>query len=131
MKNQDYKTQILKELFQESGELNLRNYIKLSSESEPDFFRWLFSDVNLADFEAGQYKDEFEAFLNSFNTYDVVFNDDTDSNSKGIDGTIEECRNWIECNRHDDTTYFGDYKGGTVSIVCNETDETVYEEEIK
>lgn len=24
---------------------------------------------------------------------------------------------WIEANRHDNTTYFADYKGGTVSIV--------------
>lgn len=27
--------------------------------------------------------------------------------------------------------YFEDYKGGTVQIVCNETEEVVYEEAVK
>ena len=43
-------------------------------------------------------------------TYDVEFNNDTDSNSKGIHGTYEECMDWIEFNRGDESTYFGDYK---------------------
>lgn len=63
-------------------------------------------------------------------TYDVIFNDSCDSNSKNIHDTIEECMSWIHANRHDDSTYFGDYKGGTVSIVCDQTGETVYEENI-
>lgn len=35
-------------------------------------------------------------------------------------------------NAHNGTneSYFADYKGGTVSIVCNETGETIYEEEV-
>ena len=45
-------------------------------------------------------------------TYDVVFNDDCHSNSKGWKETL-------------------DYKGGVVSIVCNETDETVFDEPVK
>lgn len=64
-------------------------------------------------------------------TYDVVFNDSNYSNSKGIHGTIEECMNWIENNRSDKSTYFGDYAGGTVSIICEQSGETVYEEEIR
>lgn len=64
------------------------------------------------------------------NTYDVVFNDDCNSNRKGINGTYEECMDWIHCNRRDKSTYFGDYAGGTVSIVCNETEEEVYSESI-
>ncbi len=63
-------------------------------------------------------------------TYDVIFNDDMNSNSKGIHGTFDECMDWIECNRGNDSTYFGDYKGGTVSIVCDQTGEYVYNEEI-
>lgn len=63
-------------------------------------------------------------------TYDVVFNDDYNSNNKGIRGTYNECMNWINGCRHDQSTYFGDYKGGTVSIVCNETGEYVYNEDI-
>ncbi|GAE15803.1 hypothetical protein JCM6292_2138 [Bacteroides pyogenes JCM 6292] len=64
-------------------------------------------------------------------TYDVVFNDSFDSNSKNIHGTEQECRDWIDNNRNDKSTYFGDYVGGTVSIVCEETGETVYEETIE
>lgn len=63
-------------------------------------------------------------------TYDVEFNNDTDSNSKGIHGTYEECMDWIEFNRGDESTYFGDYKGGIVSIVCEQTGEHVYIENI-
>ena len=64
-------------------------------------------------------------------TYDVIFNDSFDSNSKGIHGSIEECMNWIDNNRSDKSTYFGDYVGGTVSIVCEQTGKTVYEETIE
>ena len=64
-------------------------------------------------------------------TYDVHFNDSSYSDSEGINSSYDCCMDWIECNRNDDLTYFGDYKGGTVSIVCNETGKTLYEEEIK
>ena len=63
-------------------------------------------------------------------TYDVVFNDDSDSNNVGIHGSYSECMSWIENNRNDRTTYFGDYKGGTVSILCEELEEYVCEESI-
>lgn len=63
-------------------------------------------------------------------TYDVHFNDSSDSSNKGFSLSIEECKNWIEANKNDKSTYFGDYVGGTVSIVCNETGEEVYSEEI-
>ena len=61
-------------------------------------------------------------------TYDIYFNDDTDSNNKGFNLSLEECKDWIESHRG--ASYFEDYKGGTVSIVCNETGDTVYEEYI-
>lgn len=63
-------------------------------------------------------------------TYDVHFNDESDSNSKGMVATIEDCREYIRENNGTNESYFADYKGGTVSIVCNETGETVYEEEV-
>ena len=62
-------------------------------------------------------------------TCDVHFNDANDSNNKGFNLSIEDCKSWIEANKG--TSCFTDYKGGTVSIVCNETDETVFEQEIK
>jgi len=30
-----------------------------------------------------------------------------------------------------DESYFADYKGGVVSVVCNETGEMIYEENVK
>ena len=64
-------------------------------------------------------------------TYDVHFNDSEDSVSKGFEETIEFCRDYISTCNGTDTSYFGDFKTGIVSIVCNETGETVYEEEVK
>lgn len=64
-------------------------------------------------------------------TYDVHFNNSSDSNSKGFKQTAEECKAYIEQNNGTNNSYFTDYKGGTVSVVCNETGETVHEEEVK
>lgn len=65
-------------------------------------------------------------------TYDVYFNDNGNSNNEGFKESLEYCMNWIEANRKDKSTYFGDYANGTgtVSIVCNETEEVVYSEDI-
>lgn len=62
-----------------------------------------------------------ETETNCEQVYDVVFNDDTAN---------ECCMQWIEANRHDNTTYFADYKGGTVSIVEVNTGNYVYTENI-
>ena len=62
-------------------------------------------------------------------TYNIHFNDSNDSNDKGFKSTLAYCELWINNNKTTDT-YFRDYKGGEVSIVCNETGETVYSEEI-
>ena len=64
-------------------------------------------------------------------TYDVVFNDDCHSNSKGWKETLDYCIDYIKSNNGTDNSYFADYKGGIVSIVCNETDETVFYEPVK
>ena len=63
-----------------------------------------------------------------FYTYDVVFNNDTDSNRKGFKSSIEDCKKYIELNNGSNDSYFADYKGGVASVVCNETGETVYSE---
>ena len=64
-------------------------------------------------------------------TYDVFFNSDTSSDNKGFKSSYEYCLNWIQVNNGTDHSYFADYKGGTVSIVCNETGETVYEDSVR
>lgn len=64
-------------------------------------------------------------------TYDVHFNDSNDGNSKGFELTFEDAMAYIKSNNGTNDSYFADYKGGTVSIVCNQTGETVYEEDVK
>ena len=63
-------------------------------------------------------------------TYDVHFNDENDSNNKGFELTIQECKDYINANNGTNTSYFEEYKGGTVSIVDNESEKTVFETEI-
>lgn len=64
-------------------------------------------------------------------TYDVHFNDSNDSNNKGFNESFDYCKNYIESYNGTNESYFEDYKGGVVSIVCNETGEEVYSEEIR
>ena len=64
-------------------------------------------------------------------TYDVHFNDANDSNSKGFNESFEYCKNYIGTYNGTNESYFEDYKGGIVSIVCNETGEEVYSEDIR
>ena len=63
-------------------------------------------------------------------TYDVCFDDDTASDCKHFHFSIKDCRAYIKCYNGTNVSYFEDYKGGVVSIRCNETGETIYEEEI-
>ena len=63
-------------------------------------------------------------------TYNVHFNDSENSNSKGFKVTESEAREYIKQNNGTNNSYFADYKGGTVSVICNETGETVFETEI-
>lgn len=63
-------------------------------------------------------------------TYDVHFNDANDSNNKGFKESFDYCKNYIETYNGTNESYFEDYKGGSVSIVCNETGDEVYSEEI-
>ena len=64
-------------------------------------------------------------------TYDVQFDDNDNTNSKGWSMPYDYCKDYIESNNGTNNSYFADYKGGTVSIVCNETGEIAYYEEVK
>lgn len=64
------------------------------------------------------------------NTYDIIFNDNNNSNGKCFTICLESAKNYINSNNGTNASYFADYKGGTVSIVCNETEETVFETEV-
>jgi hypothetical protein len=60
-------------------------------------------------------------------TYNVHFNDSENSNDIGGENTLEYCQSVIKLKR---SQYFDDYKNGTVSIVCNETEKTIFEKSI-
>lgn len=65
-------------------------------------------------------------------TYDVVFNDDCNSDCKHMsNASFEECKDYIERFNGTNESYFADYKGGIVSIVCNETGNEVYTEIVR
>ena len=66
---------------------------------------------------------------NSTKTFDVVFNDDIDSNCKGFEQDAADCYTWIQNNKNSDIN-FKDYATGTVTIVCNESGETIQEIDI-
>lgn len=66
MRNRDYKRQVLMEDYNNcvaNGETcGFSAWVKLSSQSDPNFFIWLFDDDSLSN-DAGHYKEEFEEFL--------------------------------------------------------------------
>ena len=63
--------------------------------------------------------------------FNVYFNDDDSSNSKGWSETYGYCKNYINTTNGTNESYFADYKGGTVSIYNTETEEDVYMETIR
>lgn len=63
-------------------------------------------------------------------TYDIFFNNDTDSNSKGFAVSFDEAKEYIKQYNGTNESYFADYVGGTVSIVCNETGRIAYQEDV-
>lgn len=64
-------------------------------------------------------------------TYDIYFNSETSSNNKGFKESLDYCKSYIKSNNGTNESYFADYKGGTVSIMCNETEEEVYSEFVR
>jgi hypothetical protein len=63
-------------------------------------------------------------------TFDLVFSDSKSDNEKGWNISYKDCMDYIEARNGTDESYFADYKGGTVSIFCHETEEIVYTESI-
>lgn len=64
--------------------------------------------------------------------FDVRFDSDTMSDRKGFKSSYECCIDYISMYNGTSESYFGDYKGGTVSIIDIDADEIiVYSESIK
>jgi hypothetical protein len=64
-------------------------------------------------------------------TYDVYFEDDGNSNRKGFKEPLDSCKSYIKVNNSTNNSYSADYKGGVVSVRCNETEGIIYWEEVK
>ena len=64
-------------------------------------------------------------------TYDVVFHDAESDNNKGWEESYEYCMDYIKMYNGTNESYFEDYKGGVVAIICNETGDEVYIEEVR
>lgn len=60
-------------------------------------------------------------------TYNIHFDSESSSNDKGFAQSFGYCLDYIEQHNGTKESYFEDYKGGTVSIVCLETGDTVFQ----
>lgn len=69
MKIQSAAKQALTTNHEQSGtEQTLREYVECESQSDPNFFRWLFAEEFPNDFDSDltpEYKEAFEYFLNT------------------------------------------------------------------
>lgn len=119
----------------ETGKNNQIRYIDVSDSKNGTAFEEDAMSFDTRE-DAQAYNDEhgYVCWVSEYEeevlTYDVVFDSDTDSNSKGFNATLEYCENYIKMYNGTNESYFADYKGGTVSIRCNENELTVFETEI-
>ena len=62
----DYKIHVLTENHMNySDDITLREYVERQAESDPNFFRWLFDDGELGDFDYGlsdEQREEYREF---------------------------------------------------------------------
>jgi hypothetical protein len=58
-------------------------------------------------------------------TFDIQFDDEANSNNKGFALSIDAALNYLRAADRSQS-YWPDYIGGTVSIVCNETGEVYF-----
>jgi hypothetical protein len=63
-------------------------------------------------------------------TYDIYFHSNEYSANKGFKYSLEAAKNYIEIHNGTNHSYFQDFKGGMVQILCNETEQVVFEVEI-
>jgi hypothetical protein len=63
-------------------------------------------------------------------TYDIYFHSNEYSANKGFKYSLEQAKNYVETHNGTNHSYFQDFKNGMVQIVCNETEEVIFETEI-
>lgn len=113
----------------ENGYTDAHDVIIEQNES-PESMSNFVSFMYLA-FGDGDEEDLKKVISEVHETYDVYFNDAENTNNKGWEESYNYCLDYIKSNNGTNNSYFADYKGGLVSIVCNETGEEVYYEEIR
>lgn len=64
-------------------------------------------------------------------TYDVLFNDEYNSNNKGFKESLIFCKKYIKMYNGTKESYFNDYKKAFVSIINNKTGNIVFTTKIK
>lgn len=63
-------------------------------------------------------------------TYDIYLSDEGNSNNKGFSLSLEAAIDKVFDMLQTKDSYINDYKGGTISVVCNETEDVVWAKEI-
>jgi hypothetical protein len=108
--------------FQNSDKVDFTDLWKFECNSIPEIAKEIFQkEVKISDnkgLQIGTY--DF--------TFDIYFNDNRNTNNMGFDESFEYCLNFIKMAGPN--SYFEDYKGGSVSIYCNQTQEVVFEKKI-
>jgi len=65
---------------------------------------------------------------NTTNTFDVVFNSNESSDNKQFNTTdLQYCIDYITRYNGTRESYFADYTGGIVQVICIETSEVMHE----
>jgi hypothetical protein len=63
-------------------------------------------------------------------TFDVIFNDANNTDRKGFAASADYCLQYVTAHNGTNDSYFADYSGGVVQVVCNEDGEVIHEERV-
>lgn len=63
-------------------------------------------------------------------TFDVIFNDDYYTDRKGFAASADYCLQYINAHNGTNESFFADYSGGIVQVVCNEDGAVIHEERV-
>lgn len=109
------------------------NYSDMSNWTDDEDMAFVFDSSDEAAEvrnEAGNILDEFVVKVEAKKTYDVVFNNGEQKTNKGWEAKFCDCKAYIEdCNGTQDESFAAN-KGGVVFIVCNQTKEEVFHEDV-
>lgn len=112
----------LKKAIEDNGMTMLRGEARTEALAKLD----LEEDSERIVYQAGSY---IFSLMDDEYTYDVCFDTDTMSDRVGAKFSLKEAEDYISMNNGWSQAhgYWEDYKEGTVSVYCNETEETVSE----